>query len=40
MSVLRTLFVVASLPLADLTNAERVLGAYVFQRHGDRTAKA
>jgi len=40
MSVLRILFVLASLSLADLTNAERVLGAYIFQRHGDRTAKA
>jgi hypothetical protein len=40
MSVLLTLFVVASLPLVDFTNAERVLGAYVFQRHGDRTAKS
>jgi hypothetical protein len=40
MSAFRTLFVVAFLPLVDLTNAERVLGAYVFQRHGDRTAKS
>lgn len=40
MSPLITLTVVAFLLLADLTNAERVLGAYVFQRHGDRTAKS
>lgn len=31
---------VVSLLLADLISAERVLGAYIFQRHGDRTAKA
>lgn len=40
MFVFGTLAVLAFLPLAHLTNAERVLGAYVFQRHGDRTAKA
>lgn len=40
MSPLMTLTIVAFLLLADLNNAERVLGAYVFQRHGDRTAKA
>lgn len=40
MSVFGTLAVLALLPLAHLTNAERVLGAYIFQRHGDRTAKA
>ncbi|KAJ5953551.1 hypothetical protein N7454_000447 [Penicillium verhagenii] len=40
MSPLITLTVVAFLLLADLTNGERVLGACVFQRHGDRTAKA
>ncbi|QKX54607.1 uncharacterized protein TRUGW13939_01695 [Talaromyces rugulosus] len=32
-------FLAVALPLADLANAERVLGAYLFQRHGDRTAK-
>ena len=25
--------------LARMVNAERVLGAYIFSRHGDRTAK-
>lgn len=40
MSILLTVFMVAFLPLVDITNAERVLGAYVFQRHGDRTAKS
>ncbi|OQE24038.1 hypothetical protein PENFLA_c010G06223 [Penicillium flavigenum] len=40
MFALRSLFVVAFLPLVNLTNAERILGAYVFQRHGDRTAKS
>ncbi|KAJ5974779.1 hypothetical protein N7481_008486 [Penicillium waksmanii] len=40
MSFISTLTVVASLLLADLVNAERVLGVYIFQRHGDRTAKA
>lgn len=35
-----TLVFMVSLPFADLINAERVLGAYIFQRHGDRTAKA
>ncbi|KAJ5986650.1 hypothetical protein N7451_011015 [Penicillium sp. IBT 35674x] len=40
MSVFGTLIVLAFLALAHLTNAERVLGAYVFQRHGDRTAKS
>ncbi|KAJ5195567.1 uncharacterized protein N7498_009005 [Penicillium cinerascens] len=40
MAILSTLLTIAILPLADLANAERVLGAYVFQRHGDRTAKA
>ncbi|CAI7606747.1 unnamed protein product [Penicillium crustosum] len=40
MSVLLTIFMVVFLPLVDITNAERVLGAYVFQRHGDRTAKS
>ncbi|CAI7634271.1 unnamed protein product [Penicillium manginii] len=40
MSPLITLTVVASLLLADPADAERVLGAYVFQRHGDRTAKS
>ncbi|KAJ5772285.1 hypothetical protein N7520_002814 [Penicillium odoratum] len=39
MSALCALFVVVILPLADFTNAERVLGAYIFQRHGDRTTK-
>ncbi|KAJ5995786.1 hypothetical protein N7481_002763 [Penicillium waksmanii] len=40
MSPFTTLTVAVSLLLADLTNAERVLGAYIFQRHGDRTAKS
>lgn len=40
MAILSTLLTIAILPLADLANAERVLGAYIFQRHGDRTAKA
>lgn len=40
MSSRATLVFGVSLLLADLTNAERVLGAYIFQRHGDRTAKA
>lgn len=40
MAVLPTLLAVASLALADIASAERVLGAYIFQRHGDRTAKA
>ncbi|KAJ5303096.1 hypothetical protein N7476_009895 [Penicillium atrosanguineum] len=29
-----------ALSLVDMGNAERILGAYIFQRHGDRTAKA
>lgn len=40
MTIIPTLLAIASLPLADLASAERVLGAYIFQRHGDRTAKA
>ena len=40
MSSRATLALVISLLLADPINAERVLGAYIFQRHGDRTAKA
>ncbi|KAJ5380727.1 uncharacterized protein N7496_003155 [Penicillium cataractarum] len=39
MAIIHTLLAIASLPLADLASAERVLGAYIFQRHGDRTAK-
>lgn len=38
-TTIATLLAIASLPLADLASAERVLGAYIFQRHGDRTAK-
>jgi acid phosphatase len=38
MAILAVLLAV-TLPLADLANAERVLGAYLFQRHGDRTPK-
>ncbi|CEO60601.1 hypothetical protein PMG11_05219 [Penicillium brasilianum] len=38
-TTITTLLAIASLPLADLVSAERVLGAYIFQRHGDRTAK-
>ncbi|KAJ5168735.1 uncharacterized protein N7482_004329 [Penicillium canariense] len=38
--MLFTLLAASFLPLADFVSAERVLGAYVFQRHGDRTAKA
>lgn len=33
------LIVVASLGLATIADAQRVLGAYIFQRHGDRTPK-
>jgi acid phosphatase len=40
MTIIPALLAIASLPLADLASAERVLGAYIFQRHGDRTAKA
>ncbi|CAI7612219.1 unnamed protein product [Penicillium manginii] len=40
MSTSIALTAVAFLLVSDLTNAERVLGAYIFQRHGDRTAKA
>lgn len=40
MSSIFTFTVAASLLLADLVNSERVLGAYIFQRHGDRTTKA
>lgn len=40
MSSMFTLFiVVASLGLATFADAQRVLGAYIFQRHGDRTPK-
>lgn len=38
MTIIPILLAIA-LPLADLASAERVLGAYIFQRHGDRTAK-
>lgn len=27
-------------PLVNLSSAERILGAYIFQRHGDRTSKS
>ncbi|KAJ5669696.1 hypothetical protein N7462_010766 [Penicillium macrosclerotiorum] len=40
MTLLTAFIAAASLPLADLASAERILGAYIFQRHGDRTAKA
>jgi len=40
MKILATVLALLALALVDLTNAERVLGAYIFQRHGDRTAKA
>ncbi|KAJ6103580.1 hypothetical protein N7486_003802 [Penicillium sp. IBT 16267x] len=40
MAILATLLAIAALPLAHLASAERVLGAYIDPRHGDRTAKA
>jgi hypothetical protein len=40
MAIISTLLAIASLPLVDLASAERVLGAYIFQRHGDRTPKS
>lgn len=39
MFMFHPLIVVASLSLANLTVAQRVLGAYLFNRHGDRTPK-
>ncbi|KAJ5216026.1 uncharacterized protein N7498_002433 [Penicillium cinerascens] len=40
MTVLPVALALLALSLVDVGNAERVLGAYIFQRHGDRTAKA
>ncbi|KAL2220458.1 histidine phosphatase superfamily [Thermoascus aurantiacus ATCC 26904] len=36
---MRSLLALAALPLAPLASAEKVLGVYIFARHGDRTAK-
>ncbi|KAE8383782.1 histidine phosphatase superfamily [Aspergillus bertholletiae] len=33
------LLALMAMPVADLASAERVLGAYIFARHGDRTPK-
>lgn len=38
--MLTTLLAIVALHLAGLAGAERVLCAYIYQRHGDRTAKA
>lgn len=40
MVVLSTLFAFTAVSLVDLASAERVLGSYIFQRHGDRTPKS
>lgn len=36
---MQALLAIATLCLIELVCAERILGAYIFQRHGDRTAK-
>lgn len=39
MTVLPVALALLALSLGNMGNAERVLGVYIFQRHGDRTAK-
>lgn len=40
MTIQNALIALLALSLVDMSNAERILGVYIFQRHGDRTAKA
>lgn len=40
MVVLPAILAVIALQLINLASAERILGAYIFQRHGDRTPKS
>lgn len=40
MIVLPVILAAIALPLVNLASAERILGAYIFQRHGDRTPKS